>query len=105
MCEVIPFDAGLKRSSSLSRQGQQLSYETYLAYRQAEEAFRAFYFGRALDLETIENRPSTKILRRNWSAVERLAGTLLQGQSLTREQIVKLLQANLDAVQVNGKDQ
>jgi hypothetical protein len=77
-----------------------MSYETYLAYRQAEEAFRALYFGRPLDLDAIENRPSAKVVRRHWSTVEQLAETLRCQKSLSREQVLKLLlQASLDASQ------
>jgi hypothetical protein len=82
---------------------QQMPYETYLAYQQAEAAVRALYFGRPLDLEAVENRPSAKIVQRHWSAVEQLAETLLSEGVLTREQVLKLLlEASVDAVQVTG---
>jgi hypothetical protein len=97
MCEVISFNAASRRLPP--RQTPQMSYETYLAYRQAGEAFRALYFGRPLDLETIESRPSAKIVQRHWPAVEQLAETLLCEGALTREQALKLLQASLDAAQ------
>jgi hypothetical protein len=99
MGAVIPFTAAPRRSSpSLPRPTQQMPYETYLAYRQAEEAFRALYFGRPLDIETMASRPSTKIVQRHWSTVEQLAETLLREKSLSREEVTKLLlHASLDA--------
>ena len=99
MCEVIPFDATSRRSpSSWPRPIQQMPYETYVAYQQAEAAFRALYFGRPLDIETMANRPSAKIVQRHWSTVEQLAATLLRQGSLNREQVTKLLlHASLDA--------
>ena len=99
MCEVIPFDAASRRSiPSLPRPTQQLPYEIYLAYRQAEEAFRALYFGRPFDIETMTSRPSAKIVERHWSTVEELAETLLRQKSLSREQVIKvLLQRSVDA--------
>jgi hypothetical protein len=101
MGEVIAFKAVSRHSStSPSLQERRMPYETYLAYRQAEEAFRALYFGRPLDLETIESRPSAKIVQRHWSTVDQLAETLLREQSLSRDQVVKLLlQASLHAPQ------
>ena len=100
MCVVIPFDAASRRSSpSLPRPTLQLPYETYVAYQQAEAAFRAGYFGRPLDIERMTSRPSAKIVQRHWSTVEQLAETLLREESLSREQVIKLLlQASLDAV-------
>jgi hypothetical protein len=78
-----------------------MSYETYLAYQQADAAFRALYFGRALDLATIRNRPSAKVVQQHWSTVEHVAELLLREKSLTREQILTLLlQASLDAAPV-----
>jgi hypothetical protein len=78
---------------------QQMPYEAYVAYRQAEEAFRAIYFGRPLDIETMTSRPSAKLVRRHWSTVEQFADTLLRVKSLSREQVTKLLlHASLDAV-------
>jgi hypothetical protein len=75
-----------------------MPYETYAAYQQAEEVFRALYFSRPLDTETLLNRPSTKIVQRHWTTVERLAETLLLEKSLSREQALKLLlRASLDA--------
>ena len=99
MCEVISFDAAARRSpASLPRPAQQLPYETYVAYQQAEAAFRALYFGRPFDIETMANRPSAKIVQRHWSTVEQLAETLLRQKSLSREQVIKLLlRASLDA--------
>jgi hypothetical protein len=91
MCEVIPFDASARRSSSPQRAAQQIPYETYVAYQQAEAAFRALYFGKPLNTETITNRPSTKIVQRQWSTVEQLAETFLRQKSLSREQVSKLL--------------
>jgi hypothetical protein len=102
VCEVIPFSAPSRRSGA-SPQVQQMPFETYLAYRQAEEAFRAIYFGRPLDLEAIAGRPSAKIVKQHWSTVEQLAETFLCEGSLTRERSVKLLlQASLDTVTTNG---
>ena len=99
MGEVIRLDAAARSfPAPLTRPTQQMPYETYVAYRQAEEAFRALYFGRPLDIETMANRPSTKIVQRHWSTVEQLAERLLHKKSLSREQVTKLLlQASLDA--------
>jgi hypothetical protein len=66
-------------------------YETYLAYQQAEAAFRALCFGRPLDPETAANRPSTKIVQRHWATVAQLADTLQREKSLSRAQVLKLL--------------
>ena len=97
MGELIQFDATARRSTSPRQATQQIPYETYLAYQQAEAAFRALYFGRPLDTENLLNRPSAKIVRRHWSTVERLVETLLLEKSLSREQALKLmLQASLD---------
>jgi hypothetical protein len=98
MSEVIPFDATSRRAAaSLPRPTQQMTYESYVAYQQAEAAFRALYFGRPLDTETLTNRPSTKIVQRHWSTVEQLAETFLRQKSLSREQVTKLLlHASLD---------
>ena len=97
MGEVIPLDAAA-RPAPLTRPTQQMPFETYVAYQQAETAFRALYFGRPLDTETMANRPSAKIVQRHWSTVEQLAGTLLRQKSLSREQVIKLLlHASLDA--------
>jgi hypothetical protein len=75
-----------------------MPYETYVAYQQAEAAFRALYFGRPFDTGTMANRPSAKIVQRHWSTVEQLAETLLRQKSLSREQVIKLLlQASLEA--------
>jgi hypothetical protein len=75
-----------------------MPYETYVAYQQAEAAFRALYFGRPLDIETRANRPSAKIVQQHWSTVEQLAETLLLQKSLSREQVIKvLLHASLEA--------
>jgi hypothetical protein len=99
MCEVISFDAAARRSPACrSRPAQQLPYETYVAYQQAEAAFRALYFGRPLDTEALTNRPSTKIVQRHWSTIEQLAETFLRQKSLSREQVTKLLlHASLDS--------
>jgi len=99
MCAVIPFDAAARRSpASQPRPTPPIPYETYAAYQQAEAAFRALYFGRPLDTENLLNRPSTKIVQRHWTTVVRLAETLLQEKSLSREQALKLLlRASLDA--------
>jgi hypothetical protein len=99
MGEVIRLDAAARNfPAPLRRPTQQVPYETYLAYQQAEAAFRAIYFGRPLDTETLANRPSAKIVQRHWSTVEQLAATLLHQKSLSREQVTKLLlRASLDA--------
>jgi hypothetical protein len=99
MGEVIRLDAAARSfPAPLTRPTQQLPYEAYVAYRQAEEAFRAVHFGRPLDIETMMDRPSTKIVQRHWSTVEQLAATLLRHKSLSREQVTKLLlHASLDA--------
>ena len=99
MCEVIPFNTAARRSPpSLARPTQQMPYETYLAYQQAEAAFTAIYFGRPLDTRTMTDCPAAKIVQRHWSTVEQLAETLLREKSLSREQVIKLLlHASLDA--------
>jgi hypothetical protein len=99
MGEVIRLDAAARNfPAPLTRPTHQMPYETYLAYQQAEAAFRALYFGRPLDIETMTNRPSAKIVQRHWSTVEQLAATLLRQKSLSREQVTKLLlHASLDA--------
>jgi hypothetical protein len=100
MGEVIRLDTAAGRSlpAPLPRPMQQMPYETYVAYQQAEEAFRALYFGTPLDIETMTNRPSAKIVQRHWSTVEQLATTLLRQGSLSREQVTKLLlHASFDA--------
>jgi hypothetical protein len=97
MGEVLPFDAASRRSVPPQRAAQQMSYETYVAYQQAEAAFRALYFGRSIDTVTRADRPSTKIVQRHWSTVEQLAKALLLEKSLCREQAIKLLlRASLD---------
>jgi hypothetical protein len=97
MGELIRFDATARHSTSPRQAIQQIPYETYLAYQQAEAAFRALYFGRPLDTEALTNRPSTKIVQRHWSTVEHLAETFLRQKSLSREQVIKLLlHASLD---------
>ena len=74
MGEVIRLDAAARSfPAPLTRPTQQMPYETYVAYQQAEAAFRALYFGRPLDIETMANRPSAKIVQRHWSTVEQLA--------------------------------
>ena len=91
MGEVVYFDTASKRPPPASERPAQMPYETYLAYQQAEAAFRALYFGRPLDPETVANRPSTKIVQRHWATVEQLADTLQRQKSLSREQVLKLL--------------
>ena len=99
MGEVIHLNAAARSlPAPLTRPTQQIPYETYVAYRQAEEAFRALYFGRPLDMETVTSRPSAKVVQRHWPTVEQLAATLLRQGSLSREQVTKLLlHASLDA--------
>ena len=98
MGEVIHLDAAARRFPAPLTRPTQVPYETYLAYQQAEAAFRALYFGRPFDIETMANRPSAKIVQRHWSTVEQLAETLLRQKSLSREQVIKLLlHASLDA--------
>jgi hypothetical protein len=98
MGEVIGLDAARSVPAPLTRPTQQLPYETYLAYRQAEEAFRAIHFGRPLNIETMTNRPSTRIMKQHWSVVQQLAETLLHEKAVSREQVIKLLlRASLDA--------
>src|SRR5215467_14150452 len=98
MGEVVSFDAVSRRSvPSLPRPTQQMPFEMYLAYRQAEEAFRAIHFGRPLDIEPMTNRPSIRIVKQHWSAVQQLAEMLLHEKSLSRELVIKLLlHASLD---------
>ena len=97
MAEVIQLNVATRRlPSSAQEPRRQLPYEAYAAYQQAESAFRALYFGRPLDPETLTNRPSTKIVQRHWATVEQLADTLLREKSLRRGQVIKLLlQASL----------
>jgi hypothetical protein len=105
MGEVIHLDAAARSfPAPLTRPTQQIPYETYVAYEQAEAAFRALYSGIPLDIETMSSRPSTKIVQQHWSTVEQLAETLLREKSLSHEQVTKLLlRASLDAaVGTNG---
>ena len=99
MGEVIHLNAAARSlPAPLTRPTQQIPYETYLAYQQAEAAFRALYFGRPLDIDTMTNRPSAKIVQRHWSTVEQLAETLFRQKALSREQVTKLLlHASLNA--------
>jgi hypothetical protein len=99
MGEVVFFDAASKRSPSPAPQPtQQMPYETYVAYRQAEAAFRAIYFGRPLDLAAFRNRHSARLVEQHWPTVEQLAETLQRKKELSREQVTKLLlRASLDA--------
>ena len=93
MGDVVRLDAAARSfPAPLTRPTQQMPYETYVAYQQAEAAFRALYFGRPLDIETMTNRPSAKIVQRHWSTVEQLAA-LLRQKSLSREQVILLLHA------------
>jgi hypothetical protein len=98
MGEVVFFDGVSTRSClSLPPPAQQMSYETYVAYQQAESAFRALYSGTTLETDTPTDHPSTEIMQRHWSTVQELAETLLREKSLSREQVLKLLlQASLD---------
>jgi hypothetical protein len=97
MGEVVFLDTAVRRSPSPPpRPTEQMPYETYVAYRQAEEAFRALYFGRPFDLDTIKSRPSTRKVEQHWSTVEQLAGTILRDKSLSREVMKLLLRASLD---------
>jgi hypothetical protein len=99
MAEVIPFNIAARRlPSPLEDPRRQLPYETYVAYQQAESAFRALYLGRPLDTETLANHPSTRIVQRHWATVEQLAETLQREKSLRPEQVLKLLlHKSLDA--------
>ena len=99
MGEVVFFDAASRHSSSTPpRQTQRLPYATYIAYQQAEAAFKALYFGRTFDLEVSKSDPSVKIEERHWPTVQQLAETLLRDKSLNRADVLKtLLQASLDA--------
>jgi hypothetical protein len=73
-------------------------YETYVAYQQAEVAFRALYFGRPFDLALSKSEPSAEIVQRHWPTVHQLAESLLRDKSLSRGQVLKLLlRASLDA--------
>jgi len=96
MGEVVSFQSASRRTAQSLLVPAQVSYETYVAYQQAEAAFRAIYFGRTHP-EPLANRPSAKIVQRQWATVEQLAETLLREKSLSREQVLKLLlRANLD---------
>jgi hypothetical protein len=99
MGEVIRLDAAARSFvAPLTRPTQQVPYETYVAYRQAETAFRALHFGRPFDIATMTSRSSAKIVQQHWSTVEQLAASLLRHGSLSREQVTKLLlHASLDA--------
>ena len=90
MGEVVFFDAVSRRAPATSLRPAQVPYETYLAYQQAEAAFRALCFGQPLDPQTAANRPSTKIVRRHWATVTLLADTLQREKSLSRAQVLKL---------------
>ena len=92
MGKVVVLNAAARRSPPPPPcPSEQIPYETYVAYRQAEEAFRALYFGRPFDLDTIKSRPSTRKVEQHWSTVEQLAGAILRDKSLSREQAMKLL--------------
>jgi hypothetical protein len=66
MGEVIRLDAAARSfPAPLTQPAQQMPYEKYVAYRHAEAAFRALYFGRPLDIETMTRRPSAT--GRRWS--------------------------------------
>jgi hypothetical protein len=99
MGEVVYFDAASRQSPfSPPQQAQQVPYETYAAYQQAEMAFHALYFGRPFDTAEACKGASVKIEERHWPTVQQLASTLLRDKSLSREQVLKLmLQASLDA--------
>jgi hypothetical protein len=75
MGEVVPFEAVSRRSvPSRPFLAEQLPFEMYLAYQQAEEAFRAVYLGRTFDFEAIKNRASAKIVEgivRRWNGSQR----------------------------------
>jgi hypothetical protein len=99
MGEVVFFDTASRHpSSSPPRQTQHVPYETYIAYQQAEAAFKALYFGSRFDLEVSKSGPSVKIEERHWPTVQQLAETLLRDRSLSGEQVLRLLlHAGLDA--------
>jgi hypothetical protein len=62
MGEVVFFNAAVGQSSfTPPRQPEQVPHETYIAYQQAEAAFRALYFGRPFDLEVSKSDPCVKI--------------------------------------------
>jgi hypothetical protein len=98
MGEIVFFDAAIRQpSSSPPRQTQLLPYETYIAYQQAEAAFKALYFGRPFDLEGSKSDPTVKVEEQHWPMVQQLAETLLRDKSLSRVQVLKLLlRASLD---------
>ncbi len=91
MGEVVLFDAGSRRPLPEHQQTQQIPYETYVAYQQAEAAFRALYFGSPLDVESVANRASAQIVQQHWPTVEQLAETLLREKSLSRGQVLRLM--------------
>jgi hypothetical protein len=75
-----------------------MPYETYVAYQQAEAAFRALYLGTPLDPKPARGEPCVAVVQRHWPTVQELAETLLRDKSLSREQVLKLmLRASLDA--------
>jgi hypothetical protein len=100
MGEVVHFDAAFRQPFfPPPLQAQQVPYETYVAYQQAERAFKALYFGRPFDTgEAGTNDTPVKIVEQHWPTVQELAETLLRDKSLSRGQVLKLmLQASLDA--------
>jgi hypothetical protein len=100
MGEVVYLGAASGRSAfPSSRPTQEVLYETYVAYQQAERAFKALYFGMPFDtVKAGKSDSSMKIEERHWSTVQELAETLLRHRSLSRAQVLKLLlQASLDA--------
>jgi hypothetical protein len=92
MGEVVYFDAAARRSAfPPSRQTQQVPYETYVAYQQAERAFKALYFGMPFDTAEVGKSASVRIEERHWPTVQQMAETLLSDKSLSRAQVLKLL--------------
>jgi hypothetical protein len=100
MGEVVYFDTASRQSEfSPPRQTQQVPCRTYVAYQQAERAFKALYFGRPFDtVEAGKSGSSVTIEEQHWATVQQLAETFMRDKSLSRGQVLKLLlQASLDA--------
>jgi hypothetical protein len=89
MGEVVYFDVAIKPSASPPPpQTQRVPYEIFVAYRQAERAFKALYFGSPFG--AVEGG-SSEIEGRHWPTVQKLAETLLRNKSLSRAQVLRVL--------------
>jgi hypothetical protein len=97
MGEVVYLDAATRPAAFPPPHAQQVPYEVYVAYQQAERAFKALYFGSPFDTGEAGKSGSSEI-ERHWPTVQQLAETLRRDKSLSRAQVLKvLLQASVDA--------